>query len=85
MRAAGIVFAALRRITGVELFDDLTTLFRQLAGLLDGFRRRAADVHELLGEPEHPLLIVTSPERSAVDEAVFFAAELDRAAFTGLG
>ncbi len=79
MRAAGIVFAALRRITGVALLDDLTTLFRQLAGLLDGFRRRAADVHDLLGDPHTGFLIVTSPERSAVDEAVFFAAELDRA------
>jgi anion-transporting ArsA/GET3 family ATPase len=79
MRAAGIVFAALRRITGVELLDDLTTLFRLLAGLLDGFRRRAADVHALLGDPHTGFLIVTSPERSAVDEAVFFAAELDRA------
>jgi anion-transporting ArsA/GET3 family ATPase len=79
MRAAGIVFAALRHITGVELLDDLTTLFRLLAGMLDGFRRRAADVRALLGDPETGFLIVTSPERSAVDEAVFFAAELDRA------
>ena len=79
MRAAGIVFAALRRITGVELLDDLTTLFRLLGGLLDGFRRRAADVHDLLSDPHTGFLIVTSPERSAVDEAVFFAAELDRA------
>jgi anion-transporting ArsA/GET3 family ATPase len=79
MRAAGIVFAALRRITGVELLDDLTTLFRLLAGLLDGFRRRAKDVHALLGDPRTGFLIITSPERSAVDEATFFAAELDRA------
>ncbi len=79
MRAAGIVFAALRRITGVELLDDLTTLFRLLAGLLDGFRRRAADVEALLRDPETGFLLVTSPERSAIDEAVFFAAELDRA------
>jgi len=79
MRAAGIVFGALRRITGVELLDDLTTLFRLLAGLLDGFRRRAADVHALLSDPHSGFLVVTSPERSAADEAVFFAAELDRA------
>ena len=79
MRAAGIVFAALRRITGVELLDELTTLFRLLAGMLDGFRRRAADVHVLLGAPETGFLIVTSPERWAIDETVFFAAELDRA------
>ena len=37
-RAAGVVFAALRRITGVGLLDDLTTFFTLLGGLLDGFR-----------------------------------------------
>jgi len=79
IRAAGVVFAVLRRITGVELLDDLTTLFRLLAGLLDGFRRRAADVNALLGDPHTGFLIVTSPEHSAVEEALFFAAELDRA------
>ena len=79
MRAAGILFAALRRVTGVELLDDVTTLFRLLAGMLDGFRRRAADVHALLADPGTGFLIVTSPERAAVDEAMFFAAELDRA------
>ncbi len=78
MRATGLVFAALRRITGVELLDDLTTLFRLLAALLDGFHRRAADVHALLGDPHTGFLIITSPEHSAVNEASFFAAELDR-------
>jgi len=85
MRAAGIVFAALRRITGVALLDDLTTLFRLLAGLLDGFRRRAADVEALLGDPGTGFLIIASPEQSAVDEAVFFAAELARAGFHRCG
>jgi anion-transporting ArsA/GET3 family ATPase len=79
MRAAGIVFAALRRITGIELLDDLTTLFGLLSALLDGFRQRAADVHALLGDPDTGFLIVTSPERSAIDEAAFFTAELDHA------
>jgi anion-transporting ArsA/GET3 family ATPase len=79
MRAAGIVFGALRRVTGVELIDDLTTLFRLFGGLLDGFHRRAADVHALLADSHTGFLVVTSPEGSAIDEALYFAAELDRA------
>jgi anion-transporting ArsA/GET3 family ATPase len=79
IRAAGIAFAGLRRFTGTGLLDDLTSLFRQLGELLDGFRRRAADVRELLTDPASAFLIVTSPERAAVEEALFFAAELDRA------
>jgi anion-transporting ArsA/GET3 family ATPase len=72
------VFAALRRITGVGLLDDLTTFFQLIAELLGGFRERAAGVHELLTDQASGFLIVTSPERAAVDEAIFFARELDR-------
>ena len=79
IRAAGVAFGGLRRIAGTGLLDDLTSLFRQLSELLDGFRRRAEDVRELLMDPASTFLIVTSPERAAVEEALFFAAELDRA------
>ncbi len=79
IRAAGVVFVALRRITGVGLLDDLTSFFRLLSELLDGFRRRATDVHELLTDSGTAFLIVTSPERAPLEEALFFATELDRA------
>jgi anion-transporting ArsA/GET3 family ATPase len=79
IRAAGVAFAGLRRIAGAGLLDDLTSFFRLLSELVDGFRRRAADVRELLMDPASAFLIVTSPEGAAVDEALFFAAELDRA------
>jgi len=78
-RVAGLGFTALRRITGMGLMEDLTALFQLLAGLLEGFRRRARDVHTLLTAGTSSFLIVTSPEAAAVDEAIFFGAELDRA------
>ncbi len=78
IRAAGIVFATVRRITGVGLLDDLTTFFRLLSGSLDGFRRRAADVQRLLTDPQTAFLVVTSPEQGSLDEAIFFARELHR-------
>jgi anion-transporting ArsA/GET3 family ATPase len=77
-RAAGVVFGALRRITGVGLLDDLTTFFTLLSGLLEGFRARAADVRQILTDPTTGFLIVTSAERAALEEAIFFAAELER-------
>lgn len=78
VRAAGLVFSALRRITGVGLLDDLTTFFRLLSGLTGGFRARAADVHELLTDTTTAFLIVTSPERGPLEEAIHLAAELER-------
>lgn len=79
LRAAGFVFAAVRRITGVGLLDDLTTFFRLLSSLLDGLNRRAGDVGRLLTDRRTAFLVVTSPEQAPLREAIFFAAELQRA------
>jgi anion-transporting ArsA/GET3 family ATPase len=47
--------------------------------VLDGFRERAAGVKELLADPATTFLIVTSPEREPVDEAIFFHGKLHEA------
>jgi anion-transporting ArsA/GET3 family ATPase len=47
--------------------------------VLDGFRERAAGVKELLTDPATTFLIVTSPEREPVDEAIFFRGKLREA------
>jgi anion-transporting ArsA/GET3 family ATPase len=84
-RAAGLAFSALRRVTGVALLDDLTTFFQLLGGLLEGFQRRAEDVRTLLTAGTSAFLIVTSPETAPLEEAIFFAGELDRAGMHRVG
>ncbi len=78
MRAAGGLLAALRSVTGVGLFAELTAFFGALSGLLGGFRERAEEVERLLRDPATAFLVVSSGERAAVEEALFFAAELTR-------
>src|SRR4051794_25631751 len=78
-RGASVVFGALRRVTGVELLEDLSTFFRSLGSLLDGFRERAAGVQRLLAAPATTFLIVASPEREPVGEAIYFGAKLREA------
>jgi anion-transporting ArsA/GET3 family ATPase len=75
-RGTSVVFSLLRRLTGVDLLDDLSVFFRALGGLIDGFRERAEGVKEMLGDPATTFLIVTSPEREPVEEAIFFHAKL---------
>lgn len=79
LRAASLVLAALRRIAGVGLLRDLTTFFRLLGDLLESFRTRAAEVQALLTDAGTAFVVVTSPERAALDEAVHLAAELRQA------
>ena len=79
--AAGtsVALGGLRRLTGVDLLEDLSAFFRAIADLTDGFRRRSAAVDRLLADPATTFLVVTSPEHGAADEAIFFAARLRRA------
>jgi anion-transporting ArsA/GET3 family ATPase len=79
-----VVFSLLKRITGVDLLGDIAVFFRSLGGLIDGFKARAAAVKALLADRETTFLIVTSPEREPVAEAIFFREQL-RAARMAFG
>jgi anion-transporting ArsA/GET3 family ATPase len=78
-RGTGMAFSVLKRITGVDLLQDLSVFFRSLSGLLDGFRERAKQVDALLSDPGTVFLLVTSPEREPIDEAIYFWRKLKAA------
>jgi anion-transporting ArsA/GET3 family ATPase len=78
-RGTSVVFGVLKRVTGVDLLNDVSTFFRALGGLIDGFRERAAAVKAVLRDPATLFLIVTSPERDPVEEAIFFHGKLREA------
>jgi anion-transporting ArsA/GET3 family ATPase len=74
-----VVFGILKKLTGVNLLDDVSVLFRSMGSLIDGFRERASAVKALLADPATTFLIVTSPEREPVAEAIFFRQKLREA------
>jgi anion-transporting ArsA/GET3 family ATPase len=78
-RGTGLALGVLRRVTGVDLLSDLSTFFRLIGGLLEGFRERAAQVDALLHDPATTFLLVTSPEREPIDEAIYFHRKLKSA------
>jgi len=78
-RGTGIVFNLLSRVTGANLLDDLSVFFRSLGGMIGGFRERAARVKALLTDPQTTFLLVTSPEREPIAEAIFFHEKLVQA------
>jgi anion-transporting ArsA/GET3 family ATPase len=85
-RGTSVVFSLLRRLTGVDLLDDLGIFFRALGGLLEGFKERAEGVKALLRDEGTTFVVITSPEHEPVEEAIFFAGKLRDAAmpFGGL-
>jgi len=78
-RGTGLALSMLRRVTGVELLSDLSTFFSALGGMLDAFKARAVLVGELLADPGTTFLLVTSPEREPIEEAIYFWRKLKSA------
>ena len=66
-----LLFSVFARATGVELAGEIALFFRLLSSLREGLRERAASVDALLHDVATSFLIVTSPEHSPADEAVF--------------
>src|SRR4051795_11508733 len=85
-RGTGMVFSLLKRVTGVDLLQDLSVFFRTLGGMIDGFPERADRVEALLGDPATTFLIVTSPRHDPAEEAIHFHRKLAEASmpFGGL-
>jgi anion-transporting ArsA/GET3 family ATPase len=75
-RTAGVMLGALSRVAGVALLQELATFFRQIGGLAGGFRDRADRVQALFADPATAFVVITTPERSSLEEARFLAHEL---------
>src|SRR3954454_22790297 len=65
------------RVVGSEAIDDVVSFFRAFEGMEAGFRDRALAVEALLAAPETGFVLVTSPRRDAMEEAEYFARQLD--------
>jgi anion-transporting ArsA/GET3 family ATPase len=75
-RGGGVLFGVLKRVTGVDLLRDLSEFFNSFGDMATGIRERAERVAELLGDKQTTFLVVTSPQRDSIDEAVFFRRRL---------
>jgi anion-transporting ArsA/GET3 family ATPase len=71
-RGSGVVFGVLKRLTGIDLLEDLAEFFRSFGDMSKGFRDRAQHVNDLLADSRTAFLLVTSPRRDAIEEAGWF-------------
>jgi len=75
-RGTSMMFSVLRRLTGVEVLEDLSEFFQAFSGMVGGFRERAKRVNELLAKPETCFLVVCAPRGEPITEAVYFHRKL---------
>jgi anion-transporting ArsA/GET3 family ATPase len=79
-RGTSMMFSALRRLTGVDLLEDISEFFQAFSGMVGGFQERAKRVSELLGDKRTSFLVVCGPRGEPIEEAVYFHRKLVEAA-----
>ncbi|MCB9557251.1 MAG: ArsA family ATPase [Deltaproteobacteria bacterium] len=67
---ARLIFRRIARFVGGGFLDDVAVFFAEIQAMLAGFRERATRVAELLTQDDVGVIIVTSPQQRAIDEAV---------------
>jgi anion-transporting ArsA/GET3 family ATPase len=75
-RGSGLIFSVMKRVTGIDLLKDLSEFFQSFGDMASGIGERAERVGTLLGQRDTTFLLVTSPQRDAIDEAIFFRRRL---------
>jgi anion-transporting ArsA/GET3 family ATPase len=78
-RSGGALFSILKRLTGIDLLQDLSEFFQSFGDMATGFRDRAQRVNELFGRRTTTFMLVTAPERETIEEAVYFWRRLSEA------
>jgi anion-transporting ArsA/GET3 family ATPase len=80
MKVASVATQAFLRtvakVVGSEVIDDAIAFFQAFQGMEEGFRSRAGHVDALLAEAATRFVLVASPRRDTLAEAVFFAEAL---------
>jgi len=71
-RGTSVAFSILKRVTGVDLLQDLSEFFQSFGDMADGFNERARRVNELLSDRRATFLVISSPQRDSIEEAIFF-------------
>jgi len=71
-----MAMSVLKRITGMDLLNELSEFFQAFSGMVGGFRERAKRVNELLADPQTSFLVVCGPQGEPISEAVYFHRKL---------
>lgn len=74
--AAQPFLKTMSKLVGGDAIAEAIAFFQAFDGMEAGFRERASTVMRLLRSNETGYVLITSPRREAVDEAIYFAGRL---------
>ncbi|MFO0751486.1 MAG: ArsA-related P-loop ATPase, partial [Myxococcota bacterium] len=70
------IMRGLNKFVGADMFLNLLEFIQSFHDMYAGFKARAARVREILRAPDVAFVVVTSTDKAAIDEAVFFYEQL---------
>ena len=73
------------RFLGLQFLQDLSEFFLAFEGMYEGFKERAAKVHELLRGEDSGFVLIAGPARATLDEARYFYRRLREKDMTFVG
>lgn len=76
---------AIGKVVGSDVLADAVAFFQAFAGMEAGFRERAGEVMTLVRSPASRYVVVASPHRETVGEAVWFAEQLRQQGIEQIG
>ncbi len=76
-RTGAAVLGLVDRYLGLQFLQDLSEFFLAFEAMYDGFKERAVRVFALLREPASGFVLVASPARLTLDEALYFHRRLE--------
>lgn len=85
MGTSAVLFRLLSYIFGREFLGDLSEFFMHFRDLYEGFQDRHSAVLEMFHSTETAFLVVTAPNRPAMDVAQFFLKELRTRSMPAIG
>jgi anion-transporting ArsA/GET3 family ATPase len=71
-RTGAFALSLADRFLGLQFLQDLSEFFLAFEGMYDGFKARAARVHDLLRGETTGFVVVAGPSPTALDEALYF-------------
>jgi anion-transporting ArsA/GET3 family ATPase len=71
-RTGALALKLADRALGLQFLQDLSEFFLAFEGMYEGFKERAGRVHELLRDGGSGFVLVASPARTTLDEALYF-------------
>ncbi len=72
LKANALILRGVSRFLGADLFVDILNFLQDFKSMYAGFVDRAAAVRTLMRSDDAAFVILTGPERSSVDEGLFF-------------